>query len=417
MRVLNIIQKYYPSRGGAELAMQTLSEYLVSKLGYDVDVWTTDAFYAEALWDLEGKFIEQLEEDINGVHVRRFPLKFGIFNHKYINKVMCEVFKRMPFFKLSNLFSSPTVWSMLKEVKQGNLPRYDYVTVSAAPSYFLFYVGYLISKMQNIPYIVMPALHLDRKLEPSLRKKYYRKMAIPFYEHADKIILNTQSEGELLYEFCKDNGVVLDKEKFVVTGQGVFLDKISGGNGKSFREKYGITKPIVFQIGAKSIEKGSYNLVEAMKKVWDLGTECQLVFAGMRNDDFSTFINGQEEKYKRNILNIDDISESEKWDLYDAGDIYSMISKTDSFGIVYLEAWSYKKPVLGCDNNVIKEVISDGNDGFLIKFDDIEGISDKIMMLLKDNSLREKLGTNGYNKVKERYDWKENLKVFDKVYK
>ena len=417
MKILNIIQKYYPSRGGAELAMQILSEYLANDLGYDVDVWTTDAFYAETLWDLEGEVIEKKEEVVKNVNVRRFPILEGFFNRKYINKISCEIFRRLPFFKLSNLFSQPTVWSMLNEVKNGELPQYDYVTVSASPSYFLFYVGYLISQIQDIPYIVMPALHLDKNLEPSLRKKYYKKMAIPFYDHAHKIILNTKEEGEKLSEFCQENGVVLDKEKLVVVGQGVFLDKISNGEGSSFREKYSLKCPIVFQVGSKSIEKGSYSLIEAMKGVWDSGIKCHLVFAGMKNEEFSKYIDGLEGKYKKNVLNIDDISDDEKWDLYDAGDIFSMVSKTDSFGIVYLESWTYKVPVLGCENDVMKEVISHEEDGFLVPFGDTGKMSERIISLLNNEELRKRLGENGYQKVKEKYDWQENLKKFNEVYK
>lgn len=414
IKVLNIIQRYSPARGGAELFIQILSEYLVKKEKCEVDVWTTEALEADTLWDLHGSIVEKKEEVINGVNVKRFPVGKGILRNKYLNKIFRVLFGRLPLFKISNLASCPTSFHMLEDIK--DVKKYDFVTVSSTPYYFLFYVGYLISKKLNIPLIVIPALHIGVEKNDSLKKKYFRKTAVPFFKHASKIILNTRAEGEAIRSFCKENGVEIDEEKFEVIGQGVFLDKIEGGQGERFREKYGIENDIVFQIGTKNYEKGSFNLVKAMTTCWDRDVDATLVFGGAYNQKFSEYIDSLEEKYKGRILNIDNISEEDKWNLYDAGDIFSMVSKTDSFGIVYLEAWVYGNPVLGCKNDAIKEVISDGEDGYLISFDDIEGISEKIEYLLKNNGKREEMGKRGRKKVEEKYDWERNLEKLKRIY-
>jgi glycosyltransferase involved in cell wall biosynthesis len=262
----------------------------------------------------------------------------------------------------------------------------------------------------------MPALHTGVNQDDGIRKKYLKRSVIPFFEHASKIVLNTQSEGKAIYDFCKENGVELDRSKFLVTGQGVFLSKILDGNGEVFRSKYNLKYPIVFQVGSKSHEKGSYNLVEAMKKVWDSGIDCHLVFAGQSNRDFTNYLNAIEGRYKKFVLNIDNISEEDKWNLYDAGDIFSMVSKTDSFGIVYLEAWVYKNPVLACNNPAISEVVNDGKDGYLIDFEDREELTNKILYLLKNDKIREEMGKKGYEKVKDKYDWEKNLEKLRRIY-
>jgi len=416
MKILNIIQKYHPSRGGAEEAMKVLSEYQANELDYDVDVWTTNALRAEYLWDLEGEEIEKEEEVINGVNVKRFSFKDHILNHKYINKGFRVIFSHFPNWKIQNLASCPTIFSMLEAAKSDELKKYDYVTVSATPYYFLFYVGYIVSKRLGIPYILIPALHVGKDEKDTLRKKYLRKSILPFFERADKIVLNTEVEGKHIYEFCKKNGVVIDKEKFILVGQGVFLDQISVGKGRKFREKYPLKYPIVFQIGSKTFDKGSFNLIKAMKLVWDKGVECHLVFGGQQNQEFSEYIENLDSKYKKWILNIDNISDPDKWDLYDAGDIFSMVSKTDSFGIVYLESWVYKTPVLGCNNDAIREVINNNKDGFLLDFNDIRGISEKIQYLLNNKTERLQMGENGYSKVKKKYDWKKNLEKMKDIY-
>jgi len=414
-KILNITQRYHPAKGGAEQFVQILSEYLVNTKRYDVDVWSTDALGADTLWDLGNDVIDVKEEIINGVNVKRFPIGKGILRNKYLNKVYRVVFGSLPFFKISNLASCPTSFDMLDAIK--SIKGYDFVTVSSTPYYFLFYVGYLISKKLNIPLILIPAFHIGIEKNDSLKKKYFKKTAIPFFKHASKIILNTKAEGEAIKDFCKENGVDIEDEKLVVIGQGVFLEKIKGGDGKRFRSKYNIQNDIVFQIGSKNVDKGSINLIEAMIKCWDRGIDSTLVFGGGYNRDFTEYISRLDGKYRERILNIDNISEEDKWDLYDAGDIFSMVSKTDSFGIVYLESWVYGKPVLGCNNVAIREVIKDSKEGYLLDFDDIEGIGEKIEYLLKNDSLREEMGDMGKKKVLERYNWEKNLEKVGGIYK
>ena len=48
-----------------------------------------------------------------------------------------------------------------------------------------------------------------------------------------------------------------------------------------------------------------------------------------------------------------------------------MPSRSDAYGISYLEAWASKKPVIGADTPVMREVIQHEKDGLLVKFDDI----------------------------------------------
>ncbi|MBU1120154.1 glycosyltransferase family 4 protein [Patescibacteria group bacterium] len=415
-KVLNIIQRYHPAKGGAELFIKVLSEYQSKNLGYDVDVWTTNAYTPDALWDLNDEIVEQEKEDIEGVHVRRFAVGEGIFRNKYINKVVRVLFDRFPNFKIANLASCPTAYGMLKAIDETDFSEYAYVTVSSTPYYFLFYVGYLISKKYNIPYIIAPAFHTGEHKHDSLRRKYFKKTAVPFFEYACKILVNTKAEQIAIMKFCQDNGVMLKEEKFVVLGQGIYLEKINGGDGKRFREKYNLNDPIVFQMGSKNYEKGSMNLVESMKLVWDSGIKCHLVFGGQYSEDFSKYLDGIEGKYRENILNIDNISDEEKFDLFDACNIFSMISKTDSFGIVYLEAWAYGKPVLACNNEALSEIISNDVDGYLLKFDDIRVIANTIENLLNDEEVAKHMGMEGRKKVEEKYDWSKGIKLLDSTY-
>ena len=89
-----------------------------------------------------------------------------------------------------------------------------------------------------------------------------------------------------------------------------------------------------------------------------------------------------------------------------------MPSRTDSFGIVYLEAWLAGKPVIGARAWGMSDVIADGRDGVLVPFGDGPALAEALAGLLADPARRAALGAAGRAKVLERYTWDE---VYAKV--
>ena len=69
-------------------------------------------------------------------------------------------------------------------------------------------------------------------------------------------------------------------------------------------------------------------------------------------------------------------------------DVFLMPSRSDAFGIAYLEAWASGKPVIGANIGATPEVIRDKIDGLFVEFDDYLDIADKVVMLLKKKRLR-----------------------------
>ena len=99
---------------------------------------------------------------------------------------------------------------------------------------------------------------------------------------------------------------------------------------------------------------------------------------------------GNEKKYTRlakELGILDDVFFAGVWEkniekLYLAGDIFSMFSKFDTFGMTVLEALSASLPVLISDNVGAKDLVQEGINGFVINKDDIETISSKLILML-----------------------------------
>lgn len=85
-------------------------------------------------------------------------------------------------------------------------------------------------------------------------------------------------------------------------------------------------------------------------------------------------------------------------------DIFVLTSKSESFSLVLCEAMNYGIPCVAFDVDVgPREIIEDNVTGYLISNRNIELMVNKIGMLLKDESLRVKIGKKSYENVKKFY--------------
>jgi len=62
-------------------------------------------------------------------------------------------------------------------------------------------------------------------------------------------------------------------------------------------------------------------------------------------------------------------------------------------GCVYLEAMACARPVIGCTGQGIDEVIQDAHNGTLVPAGDEVALTERLLVLLKDDAMRQRLGS------------------------
>ena len=89
----------------------------------------------------------------------------------------------------------------------------------------------------------------------------------------------------------------------------------------------------------------------------------------------------------------------------------------EGFGIVILEAWAFKKPVIVADVSPLNEIVEHGRDGFVADPYNPEEWAKYIKMLLEDRDLARKIGENGYRKLIDQYTVEKTVNKFEQLYK
>ena len=112
-----------------------------------------------------------------------------------------------------------------------------------------------------------------------------------------------------------------------------------------------------------------------------------------------------------NIKILTNIDNNELPYFYKLSDIFVMVSKhskddIEGFGIVYLEAGLFKKPVIGNIQGGSREAILKDQTGLLIH-DDKEELKQAIIKLIQDPELAQRLGQQAYQRIEDNFQWKD----------
>lgn len=112
--------------------------------------------------------------------------------------------------------------------------------------------------------------------------------------------------------------------------------------------------------------------------------------------------------YRRDVENI-----------YRASDIVVVPSRGgEPFGLINIEAGAAAKPVVATRDGGISEVIVDGENGFLVEPENLEGLVRATQLLIGDEALRHRMGERARGIVEERFTTRpvrELERLYDRV--
>src|SRR3989344_1559068 len=101
---------------------------------------------------------------------------------------------------------------------------------------------------------------------------------------------------------------------------------------------------------------------------------------------------------------------------YKSSNIFILPSIYEGQPLALLEAWAAKLPVVVSKTGDNQYLVKNGQNGFLIQNpSDHQEIARIITIALKSKNL-EKLGTNGYNFVRQNFSWEKSAQEYFKVY-
>jgi len=187
---------------------------------------------------------------------------------------------------------------------------------------------------------------------------------------------------------------------------------------ESVLEKYRIDadRPVITQISRFDRLKDPLGVIAAYQMVRKRH-KCQLVLAGGGAPDDpegEQVLHEVEEAAAQDpdihVLLLPPFSDLDINALVRGSTILLQKSIREGFGLTVSEALWKRKPVIGSAVGGIKLQVIDGVTGFLVH--SVEGAANRISQLLRDRKLRERMGQNGYEHVKQNFLVTRHLKDY-----
>ncbi|MFC1625956.1 glycosyltransferase family 4 protein [Patescibacteria group bacterium] len=159
-------------------------------------------------------------------------------------------------------------------------------------------------------------------------------------------------------------------------------------------------------------------VILALEKVLKINKKLKLIIPGPFTQHTKNLINlAKRMGIEQNVKFIGKVTESKLQNLYKKAYLYCYPSPEEDFGLGPLEAGGWGVPTVAWRNAGPTVTVVDGTTGYLAKPYDINDYAKKILKLLNNKKLRDKMGKNAYKRTKDLFSWEKHVDTLESTIK
>ena len=290
-------------------------------------------------------------------------------------------------------------------------------------TWYTHFGGILANKNYGIPLVI--TVHSLEPLRPWKREQlaggydfslWVEKTAL---EMANAVIaVSNETKGDI-ERLCN-----VDSERIHVIHNGIDLDQYRKVDSTVALKRYGIdaNKPYVLFVGRITRQKGFQHLIRAIQF---MDRDIQIVLCAAAPDtpgmaqEMKTAVE-EAKAHRPGIIWINEmVDQKTACELYSHAGVFVCPSIYEPFGIINLEAMACETAVVASAVGGIKEVVVDGETGFLVPLKQMKespfeatnpekfarDLAEGINQLMRDQQLRERFGKAGRKRAEENFSW------------
>jgi glycosyltransferase involved in cell wall biosynthesis len=294
------------------------------------------------------------------------------------------------------IFLEFAIWLYIQQAKADAIKNFSGCELIHHVGQSTALVGYAAAyaaSYLDIPFLIQPTVHPNQVGDSAEE--------ISFYRLADRLLVHSEFEKQFFRKKLQIN------IPCNVVGNGIYYR--NDGNAERFRKLYGIDGPVVLFVGRKEPDKGYDLVISAWKKARTQISNLVLCCMGpgcVRSPKMP------------NLLDLEYVDDQLKHDALAACDCLCVPSEGESFGIIFMEAAQYRKPIIARRLPVLVELLGDQSALFLgseidfnrVQLDENE-LSKGIVGLISNQGLASEMGENAF-RASLRFTWDKVVKNF-----
>jgi glycosyltransferase involved in cell wall biosynthesis/hydroxymethylpyrimidine pyrophosphatase-like HAD family hydrolase len=414
MKICYASQSFYPHIGGVSTYLLNLAKEMVERGNEVIEVHLRPSGGAS-------------REDIKGVEVHRVPrepidrklmLRYSRFkeavyaechhNEKRFSSPYHQMHGFLEFNRVNEFFGEE-IREILRENPADIVHIHDFQLLFA---YKYVPRGTSLILTWHIPFISNMSRELSHFLVRHMNEYDRVVFSSPDYIKAAVRAGLVKSKAELIYPICNTR-----------------LFRRLDINPEDIRRKYGIPvkSKIILSVQRVDVKSGHEQLIRAMPEVLKAVPDAALVFVGSHSMSNKLSKDRQvmaqrirklvrELKLSRKVLFLDNIDYHELPAVYNSVELVALCSRNEGFGLSITEAMSCGRPIVGTKVGGIPLQVKSGKNGFLVDVGDTETTAKRLVQLLSDEKLRQKMGIAAALVVKNKFSIESGIEKHAMLY-
>ena len=173
-----------------------------------------------------------------------------------------------------------------------------------------------------------------------------------------------------------------------------------------------IGAPNILCIARLNRSKRIDRLIRVMPRVLSSVPDARLAIAGTGDEEGQLRQQIADSPSKDSISLLGLVSPAEKFECYARCSLFALASDSEGFGLVFLEANAFGKPVVGTAIGGVPEAVEHDKSGLLVEPEDDQALADAIIELLNNPGRARRMGEYGRHRVESEFTWCHSAKKF-----
>ena len=264
--------------------------------------------------------------------------------------------------------------------------------------------GVLLRRLFRVPLIIF--CHGD-EISQTDRRRHQPKVRDFIYRQADAIVAANQFAYDGLLR------IGIHEERLHKLTPGVETENFyPRPPNAQLIQRYGLNGKKVLLTVARLVPRKNHKVVlQSLPSVLQQVPNLKYLIAGEGPEQENLQKLVRDLRLDDVVIFVGNIPNNEISEFYNLCDVFIMVNRleaggdVESFGMVFTEANALCKPVIGGRSGGSAEAVVDGKTGFLVDPNDPQEVGDRLLLLLKNAELSNRMGVAGWERVKREFNW------------
>lgn len=334
-------------------------------------------------------FTEQLQKQGHSVHLIAPDYGVKTEDEAWISRVPA---RKIFFDPEDYLMKYGEVINLLPVLKE---KKFDLIHIHTP--FIAHYAGLKLAKILQIPVVETYHTFFEDYLHhylPWIPKSIARMLARHISKKQCNQVDAIVAPSQPMLEVLRSYGVNADAE---VIPTGLQDNSFADADGNEFRKKYGITinRPMMLYVGRVAFEKNIDFLLEVAQIVIQKKPDVLLVITGEGPAENNLHAKARALGIENSVQFIGYLDRNTELNAcYKSADVFVFASKSETQGLVLLEAMAQGTPVVAISELGTASILIEGQ-GARISADNVSEFADKVHGLITQPKVRNRLGSAG----------------------